>query len=168
MLLLWSCSPPETEGEPEATGSGRDTATASSAPLVEPKDTTLQEVQHLELHALGNTVEEIRYSKDTLEAKAGALIKLTFINQGIDMPMVHNVVITAPGKYKQVALAGANVGASGNYVPDSKAVIAASPMALPGQTVEIEFTAPLKPGLYDFVCTYPGYWKRMNGVMIVK
>lgn len=168
MLLLWSCNPPEVEGDPEATETSKDTATAASAPILEEQDTTLQDIQHLELHALGNNIEEIRYSKDTLETKAGSLVKLKFINEGVDMPMVHNVVFTAPGKYKQVALAGARVGASGNYIPQSEAVIAASPMALPGQTVEMEFTAPTKPGLYDFVCTYPGYWKRMNGVLVVK
>lgn len=168
MLILWSCNPQDAEGELEGTASRQDTATAASAPVVEERDTTLQEIQHLELRALGNTLDEISFSKDTLDAKAGALIKLTFINDGTDMPMVHNVVFTAPGKYKQVALAGASVGASGNYVPESEAVIAASPIALPGQTVEMEFVAPIKPGLYDFVCTYPGHWKKMNGVLVVK
>ncbi len=167
LLLLGNCSPSETEGETEAANTSMDTATAASAPLVEEKDTTRQEVQELELHALGNTLEEIRYSTDTLMAEAGALVKLTFVNEGVDMPMVHNVVFTAPGKYKQVALAGARVGASGNYIPESEAVIAGSPMALPGQTVEMEFTVPTEPGLYDFVCTYPGHWKKMNGVLVV-
>ncbi|OKL41518.1 plastocyanin/azurin family copper-binding protein [Pontibacter flavimaris] len=168
IVALWSCNTPETEGESETVKTMMDTATAASAPVVEDKDTTKQEVQELELHALGNTLEEIRYSTDTLETKAGAFVKLTFVNEGIDMPMVHNVVFTVPGKYKQVALAGARVGASGNYMPESEAVIAGSPMALPGQTVEMEFTAPTKPGLYDFVCTYPGHWQKMNGVLVVK
>lgn len=168
LLTLVSCSTPDVEGEADVKIPRRDTATAASAPLVEKQDTTLQHVQTLQLRALGNTLDEIRYSEDTLKVKAGAKVKLTFVNEGIDMPMVHNVVFTAPGKYKQVALAGAEVGASGNYVPQSDLVIAASPMALPGQTVEIEFTAPVEPGLYDFVCTYPDHWNKMNGVLVVK
>ncbi|ARS34994.1 plastocyanin/azurin family copper-binding protein [Pontibacter actiniarum] len=168
LSLFWGCSPPEAEGDLDVSDPLKDTATAASAPLVEDQDTTLQPVQELNLHALGNTLEEIRYSKDTLEVKAGALVKLNLVNEGIDMPMVHNVVFTEPGKYKEVALAAAEVGASGSYVPDSKLVIAATPMALPGQTVELEFTAPTKPGTYDFVCTYPGHWEKMNGVLLVK
>ncbi|WP_092098058.1 plastocyanin/azurin family copper-binding protein [Pontibacter chinhatensis] len=168
MLILWSCGPQEKEADSEVFTTLKDTATASSAPLVEEKDTTKQEVQELELHALGNTLEEIKYGQDTLRVKTGALVKLKFVNEGIDMPMVHNVVFTAPGKYKQVALAGASIGASGNYVPESEAVIAASPIALPGQTVELEFTAPTTPGMYDFVCTYPGHWSKMHGVLEVK
>ena len=31
----------------------------------------------------------------------------------------------------------------------------------------IKFTAPAKPGDYNFVCTFPGHWVRMYGVMLV-
>ena len=36
-----------------------------------------------------------------------------------------------------------------------------------GQKEVIEFTAPTKPGDYEFVCTFPGHWTVMNGVMKV-
>ena len=167
-LLLSGCF--EKQGPDGEAGEviNADTATASSAPVIEVPDTTLQPIQELKLTAIGNTLEDIAYKEDTLEATAGALVKLTLVNEGIDMPMVHNVVFTKPDKYKQVALAGAKVGASGNYVPDSPVVIAASTMALPGQTVELEFTVPAEPGSYDFVCTYPGHWQKMHGVFNVK
>ncbi|WP_158607154.1 plastocyanin/azurin family copper-binding protein [Pontibacter oryzae] len=168
LLLLWSCSPPEADGNLNVNDMASDSATAASAPLNEDQDTTLQKIQELSLHALGNSLDEIKFSKDTLEVKAGALVKLTFVNEGVDMPMVHNVVFTAPGKFKQVALAGDKVGASGGYVPENDLVVASSPIALPGQTVEMEFTAPTAPGSYDFVCTYPSHWSKMNGVLIVK
>ena len=169
-VLLWSCSQPETTpeaGSPEATGQ-INLDTSSAAVAEEEQDTTLQPVQELTLRALGNTIEEIAYSEDTLFAKAGSFVKLTFINEGKDMPMVHNVVFTAFGKYKEVALAGAKIGAPGNYVPESPDVIAATPMALPGQTVVFDFKAPTQPGEYNFVCTYPDHYQRMNGILIVK
>lgn len=136
--------------------------------MVEEQDSTLQVVEELTLRATGNTLDEIAYHEDTLEVKAGAHVKLTFINEGVDMPMVHNVVFTAPNAYKRVAVAGSKIGASGNYVPDGPSVIAASPMALPGQTVELEFMAPTKPAAYGYVCTYPDHWQRMHGVLLVK
>ncbi|MFD2999180.1 plastocyanin/azurin family copper-binding protein [Pontibacter toksunensis] len=170
-LLLWNCSPSETADE-EAVATeviAQDTTDDSiSAPVVEVPDNTLQPVQEITLHAIGNTQEDMAYKEDTLEVTAQSLVNLTFINEGVDMPMMHNVVFTTPDKYKQVAMAAAEVGASGNYVPKSPAVIAASPMALPGQTVELEFTAPAKPGYYDFVCTYPDHWRKMHGTLLVK
>jgi len=146
-----------------------DTATAASAPVIAADaDSTIQPVEELVLHALGNTLEEMHFDKDTLEVNASAFVKLKLTNEAQEMPMVHNIVITAPGKYKLVALAGEKAGASGNYIPQSQTVLAATPIALPGQTVELEFTAPAAPGIYDFVCTYPGHWQRMNGKFIVK
>lgn len=172
-LLLWRCNQPD--GDEARTGTSLleetliDSATASSAPVVEEaQDTTLQQVEAVVLRATGNTPEEIAYDQDTLEVNAGAHVELTFINEGVDMPMVHNVVFTTPDTYRQVAMAGAKIGASGNYVPNDSAVIAASPMVLPGQTVEMEFTAPAEPGVYHFVCTYPEHWQRMHGVLLVK
>lgn len=146
-----------------------DTATTAGAPaVVADTDSIIQPVEELVLHAIGNTLEEMHFDQDTLEANASALVKLKLTNEAQEMPMVHNIVITAPGKYKLVALAGEKAGASGNYIPQSQTVLAATPIALPGQTVELEFTAPAAPGVYDFVCTYPGHWQRMNGKFIVK
>jgi len=148
-------------------GDAADTA-ANAQVLPAKKDSTIQQVEELTLHALGNTPEKMRFDRDTLEAKAGAFVKLQLINEAQDMSMVHNIVITAPDKYKQVAIAGAQAGASGNYVPNSQAVVAASSIALPGQTVTLEFTAPATPGAYDFVCTYANHWQRTHGKFIVK
>lgn len=139
-----------------------------SAPVPTEQDTTLQPVIEVTLKAVGDTEEEMAFDQDTIQVKPGAVVKLFLINEGTDQSMIHNVVFTQPGKYKLVALAGAKIGAPGNYVPDSETVIAASPLALPGQTVELEFTAPVKPGSYHYVCTYPGHWKRMNGILLVK
>ena len=36
-----------------------------------------------------------------------------------------------------------------------------------GESDTIKFTAPAKPGQYNFVCTFPGHWVRMYGVMLV-
>ncbi|MBC5991582.1 plastocyanin/azurin family copper-binding protein [Pontibacter cellulosilyticus] len=140
----------------------------TAAVITADQDTTLQQVTEITLKAIGNTVDEMVYDQDTLDVRVNTMVKLTLINEGTEPPMIHNVVFTHPDKYKLVALAGAEAGAPGNYVPESEDVIAASPLALPGQTVELEFTAPSEPGAYNFVCTYPNHWRRMNGVLMVK
>jgi len=54
-----------------------------------------------------------------------------------------------------------------NYLPDHKAIIAATPITEPQQRSEIVFTAPEMSGEYPFICTYPGHYITMRGVMIV-
>ena len=35
-------------------------------------------------------------------------------------------------------------------------------------TRSIDFDAPAEPGVYPYVCTFPGHWKVMNGELIVE
>ena len=52
-------------------------------------------------------------------------------------------------------------------MPPTKDVLFASDMAQGDDTIKMSFTAPKKPGEYDFVCTFPGHFVRMYGVMVV-
>ena len=36
-----------------------------------------------------------------------------------------------------------------------------------GKSETIKFTAPKKAGEYEFVCTFPGHWQIMRGIMKV-
>jgi azurin len=38
----------------------------------------------------------------------------------------------------------------------------------PGEVEVIKFKAPAKPGIHQFVCTFPGHYAMMRGVMVVK
>lgn len=164
-------------GEVESSTEGIETEQATAATAVdtskgkiqkEETDSTLQVVEEVTLKAIGEKKEEMRFDQDTLEVKAGSLVKLKLVNEGTEQSMIYNVVFTQPGKSIATALAGEKIGASGNYVPRSDQILAASPLALPGQTVEMEFIAPKEPGAYDFVCTYPGFYQVMNGKLIVR
>ena len=53
------------------------------------------------------------------------------------------------------------------FVPDSPLVIEATPLLQEGQTARLAFTAPSDPGEYVYVCTFPGHWMRMYGVILV-
>jgi len=35
------------------------------------------------------------------------------------------------------------------------------------QVEQLKFTAPKEPGIYPYVCTYPGHWRRMHGALYV-
>jgi len=38
----------------------------------------------------------------------------------------------------------------------------------PGQTITVQFRAPSEAGAYPYVCTFPGHWRLMNGVLTVR
>ena len=53
------------------------------------------------------------------------------------------------------------------FVPDLPAVLQSTKLVREGETERLGFTAPSAPGEYIFVCTFPGHWVRMYGVMLV-
>lgn len=86
--------------------------------------------------------------------------------------MQHNLVISKPGTLKEVgaaadALARDPKGAQLHYVPQIPAVLFATKLLNPEEVVTLTFTAPSEPGDYPFVCTFPGHWRMMNGIMKV-
>lgn len=117
--------------------------------------------------------DQIRFSTKKIEAKVGVPLEITLRHTG-KIPkasMSHNMVILKPGS--MVAMISARcVGAKDkNYVADDaetkSAVIAASPQLGPGETYVLRFT-PTQAGEYPFLCTYPGHFGEMNGVIVVK
>ncbi|WP_245868632.1 plastocyanin/azurin family copper-binding protein [Pontibacter ramchanderi] len=164
VLLTCSCG-----GE---TGTGESQEKITDQPLTqqeETQDTTLQNVAEVSIRATGGEeLESMDYDQDTIEVKTGTLVKLTFTNEGKDPKMIYNMVFTKEGYSAQAAQKGGRAGASGNYLPDSSLLLAASPLALPGQTVTMEFTVPDTAGVFEFVNTYPSETPLMKGKLIVK
>ena len=52
-------------------------------------------------------------------------------------------------------------------MPDDDAVLAATDMSEPGETVSVTITAPSEPGDYRYICTFPGHYTVMQGTMTV-
>ena len=101
-------------------------------------------------------------------------VRLTFKNIGSipKIAMGHNLVIL---KKDVDALAfGQKVLASGgsatNALPKSLLgeVIAHSDLLGPGESETIEFNAPKEKGDYQYVCTFPGHFAMMRGIMEVR
>mgnify|MGYP000647875651 FL=1 len=59
-------------------------------------------------------------------------------------------------------------GEKKHYVPDSDNVIVATKLLAPHTSQTLRFNAPKKPGEYPYLCTVPGHWVIMRGVMVVK
>lgn len=125
-----------------------------------------QEVS-VSLDAVGETMTTMAYEPKRLEVPAGSVVTLTLHNTASSEAMIHNVVVIKPGTQTEVTEAGMKAGSDADYVPDNDNIIAATALAQPGETVEVKFNAPDKPGTYQFICTYPGH-TAMKGVFLVK
>ncbi|MDZ7933487.1 MAG: plastocyanin/azurin family copper-binding protein [Emticicia sp.] len=118
---------------------------------------------------LKTLVGEMKYDKKEFSVPAGKSIILVLEN--LD-EMQHNLVI---GKSKSLQIIGnaANKmitqkdAVEKNYVPAIPQVLFATPLVNAGETYRLKFTAPTQIGDYPFVCTFPGHWSIMNGVMKV-
>lgn len=109
----------------------------------------------------------LQYSVKDMTVKAGAKIRWTFSNQD-DMP--HNCLIVMPNSADAVGKAALDLGVRGmslEYVPASNKVLYHTKLIQPGNSETIYFVAPEVPGVYQFVCTYPGHHTVMRGVMRV-
>ena len=83
--------------------------------------------------------------------------------------MGHNVVILKKGVNVAVFCTEAIKFPTEGYFPKTKKddVIATTKLLGPDESDTVFFTAPA-PGVYDYVCTFPGHFALMKGKMTVK
>ena len=113
--------------------------------------------------------DKMKYDQESFTVQAGETIELIFENRD---GMQHNFLLIEEGGLEKVGtaadlMATSPNGAERSYIPDSPQIIYASKLIDPGQTVRLRFRAPETPGEYPYVCTFPGHWRIMNGVMQV-
>ena len=101
--------------------------------------------------AIGNTMSEMKFDIENITVDEGSWIRITLVNEGIDIAMQHNIVFIKYGTRKDIAMQAIDAGPSMKYVPDNDNVIAASDLAMPGETVVLEFKAPAKRN-YEYLC----------------
>lgn len=106
------------------------------------------------------------YATTTFEVSAGQQVTLIMDNTATIPVMKHNVVILKDKNAIQAVGQAAITVAT--YIPDHPAIIAATPIADPGQQTQTTFTAPSEPGEYVYICTFPGHYITMQGVMVVR
>lgn len=123
-------------------------------------------VTEVTIQPVGN---QMKYEQTAFTVPAGEEITLTFENTATSPAMEHNVVILTSTDDAVVNRVGqaAMQAADTEYVPDDEAVLAATDMSAPGETVSVTFTAPSEPGTYRYICTYPGHYTVMQGTMTV-
>lgn len=117
-----------------------------------------------------STVKDVmKYDKTLITAKAGTTIQIVLQNPDF---MQHNLVLIKPNTLEKVGAAADQLaqdanGGNMNYVPKIPEVLAATTLINPGDKFILTVQLPPTPGDYPFVCTYPGHWRMMNGILRV-
>ena len=100
-------------------------------------------------------------------------------NQGIALTlkntdvMPHNLIIVKPGTKQKVGDASFKMlndpkAGEKNYAPNLSEVLHVIPVIDPKKSHTLHFRAPKKPGDYPYICTFPGHWRAMQGILRVE
>lgn len=155
-----------------------DTLFNLRANLTNAKFETLESILPVEAPAkpdkvivLGVIKDVMKYDKTLLTAKAGTVLQIILKNTD---HMQHNFLLIKPNTSEKVGLeadklaqshAGSNIRLM--YVPKMPEVLYATPLVNPGQSYTLTIKVPSTPGDYPYICTFPGHWRIMNGVLQV-
>jgi azurin len=114
--------------------------------------------------------DQMQFSTKAFEVAAGSPVVVVLQNVGTMAKEVmgHNLIVLQPGN--DVAAFGAKAMAAKetDYIPQGDASIFAHTRLLgPGESDTLRFTAPAA-GEYPYLCSFPGHFAMMQGVMTVK
>ena len=115
-----------------------------------------------------NSDDSMLYDKNVLRAKAGKNIILTLNHTG-KLPkniMGHNLVLLKMNVDVNVFSKLALEFKNNDYIPLNEDFIAYTKMLGGGESDTISFTIN-EPGEYKYVCTFPGHYQMMQGVLII-
>ena len=118
--------------------------------------------------------ERMLFTVKQFAVTTGQPVKLVFTNPDATD---HNLLIVQPGSMAEVGMAANEMAkdpknANSDFIPASKQhlILEAAPMIGPTRRSKVHvlrFSAPTEPGIYPYVCTFPGHWVVMNGIMVV-
>jgi azurin len=117
--------------------------------------------------------EKMAYSVTSIAARPGEQLHVVLKAVGT-MPkvaMAHNFVLLKQGASPLEVNNAAFTARDTAFIPPSMKdkILVASGLAGAGETVEVTFAAPGKPGTYTYLCTFPGHFAQgMKGQLIVK
>lgn len=115
---------------------------------------------------------QMKYDVSSFSVKPNAKIKVVFKNPD---SLPHNLIFCTPGKKKggdkgqEVIDAVLKLGDQGvkmDWEPKGHPrILASSGMVQPGKEITFYFKTPRAEGDYPYICTFPGHYQLMNGVM---
>jgi azurin len=161
-MLLLSCGQAA-----DHKSNSKESAPAENAETTVPGIEKLEFTDSIQLKAN----ENMRFDKELFRVRAGKKIILIFKNTGAKSAtsMAHNVVILKNGVDIADFADIAHNAKAEQYVPSSldSLVIAHTRLVGGGDSDHVEFIIS-KPGVYDFICSFPGHWGTMQGKIVAE
>jgi putative heme-binding domain-containing protein len=153
-------------------------AASQSDDLKEPKSNASQarfdRQKNLKSMKISCTPERMQFTVKQFVVTLGQPVKLVFTNPDATN---HNLLIVRPDALEEVGMAANAMAkdpknANSDFIPAEKQalILQASPMIGPTRKSRVHvmrFAAPTTPGIYPYVCTFPGHWVVMKGDMVV-
>lgn len=167
MVFLAACGGNQNAG----TTTDSTETTTTDATTTEPAIPGIENVEvtnHIELEGHDNMTFT---GGDLFKVKAGEEVTLTLKNVG-ELPkesMGHNVVVLTPGTDHADFGGEAFKAKEDDYIPATFAssIVAHTKLLGPGEEDTITFTIDT-PGVYTYVCSFPGHWGTMRGTIVVE
>lgn len=159
-----------------ASCSGNSNKSNSSSEEITTTETPSTTTETNDNNQVSNTIsltgnDQMKYSATAFTVKAGEKITLTLKNIG-KLPaaaMSHDVVVLKPGSDVTAFGKAATLARDLEKLSsDVKAeIIAHTKLLGSGESATITFTLS-EPGKYPFVCSFPGHYPTMQGIITVK
>ena len=168
-LLAIACgksSENKAEPAPAETASTQSvTQPAATAPAEKPAPSaTAAENKTVELRVVAHAAQMV-FEPTELTVPAGSTVHLVLEDEKPGA-LPHNWALVMPGTEAKVAAEGLKKGEEASYIAEGPDMIAYTKLAQPGSTGDVTFKAPA-PGKYPYICTYPGHYVMMKGVLTV-
>ncbi|WP_165073647.1 DUF6797 domain-containing protein [Paludisphaera rhizosphaerae] len=114
--------------------------------------------------------KNLTFTKPAIKVKAGEIIRLRFMNPDV---VPHNWVLLKPGTLAKVGDLVNKVisepdAAIRSYIPKTDDILFYIDVVEPTYEASIYFKVPDTLGRYPYLCSFPGHWMVMNGVMTVE
>jgi uncharacterized cupredoxin-like copper-binding protein len=158
----------EHRDAPEKKESAKPTAVATPVKVVSKRVTQKPAAWKDADYTINMTTKPgLKYSPEKFEVKAGSKVKIVFTNND---DMLHNFVVVMPGTAVEVGELGMKLGLQGqqkNYIASTSKILHHTNLLEPHTSEAIYFTAPTVAGDYTYVCTVPGHFYLMQGIMKV-
>jgi azurin len=114
--------------------------------------------------------DQMQFSTKAIEVKAGSEVVIIFQNAGTMAKEVmgHNLTILKPGTDLAGFATKAMTAKDTDYLPQSEAasVFAHTRLLGPGESDTLRFTPAV--GEYPYLCTFPGHFAVMQGILSAK
>lgn len=114
-------------------------------------------------------VAGLQFDPPRTKMDPGQTIRFRILNRD-PSDLEHNLILIKPGSLAAIQQASLQVDQAAidrSYIPDHEAVLKSTKLLKSDEGDDFLFTAPDEPGIYHYVCTYPGHAIVMYGALYV-